>query len=275
MFGAGYVAAEDRLFFIDALRHAGRAQLSSFAGGSAGNGEMDRSVWADTPYPTSRSCRSSTTSPTRSTAPTGAQVQRDVDELRRRHQQVHRRDPRQPAADAGRVRAARPSRRPRGLEGHRRDLDRLAGRRDLRQGRRQRGRLGAGARGGAEAVRQARRQDGLGRLPPRQRPRGADHGPRARASPTCRVAAGAQRPALPDPGTTVRRRRSSPRRAPSAETQSGATPAASCPTSATCSAACARCRASSNALLVSEQESKGGAPSPSSGPRSPTSRRRS
>jgi hypothetical protein len=50
MFGAGYIAAEDRMFFIDALRNAGRAQLSSFAGGSEGNREMDRSVWADTPY---------------------------------------------------------------------------------------------------------------------------------------------------------------------------------------------------------------------------------
>jgi acyl-homoserine lactone acylase PvdQ len=48
MFGAGYVAGEDRLFFIDALRHAGRAQLSSFAGGS--NAAMDESIWADTPY---------------------------------------------------------------------------------------------------------------------------------------------------------------------------------------------------------------------------------
>jgi acyl-homoserine lactone acylase PvdQ len=50
MFGAGYVAAEDRMFFIDALRHAGRAELASFAGGSPGNREMDESVWADTPY---------------------------------------------------------------------------------------------------------------------------------------------------------------------------------------------------------------------------------
>jgi acyl-homoserine lactone acylase PvdQ len=48
MFGAGYAAAEDRLFFIDALRHAGRAQLSSFAGGA--NAAMDESIWADTPY---------------------------------------------------------------------------------------------------------------------------------------------------------------------------------------------------------------------------------
>ena len=50
MFGIGYATAEDRLFFIDILRHSGRAQLSSFVGGSQGNREMDRSVWADTPY---------------------------------------------------------------------------------------------------------------------------------------------------------------------------------------------------------------------------------
>jgi acyl-homoserine lactone acylase PvdQ len=48
MFGAGYAAAEDRLFFMDVLRHAGRAELSSFAGGS--NAAMDASVWAETPY---------------------------------------------------------------------------------------------------------------------------------------------------------------------------------------------------------------------------------
>jgi len=48
MFGAGYVAGEDRLFFIDVLRNAGKAQLSSFAGGS--NVAMDRSQLADAPY---------------------------------------------------------------------------------------------------------------------------------------------------------------------------------------------------------------------------------
>jgi acyl-homoserine lactone acylase PvdQ len=48
MFGAGYASAEDRLFFMDALRHAGRGQLSSFAGGA--NVEMDREVWHSTPY---------------------------------------------------------------------------------------------------------------------------------------------------------------------------------------------------------------------------------
>src|SRR6266511_1843941 len=48
MVGAGYASAEDRLFFMDVLRHAGRAELSSFAGGS--NVEMDRDVWESTPY---------------------------------------------------------------------------------------------------------------------------------------------------------------------------------------------------------------------------------
>src|SRR3954469_10462662 len=49
-FGAGYAGAEDRLFLMDVLRHTGRAQLSSFVGGSAGNREMDRAQWAIAPY---------------------------------------------------------------------------------------------------------------------------------------------------------------------------------------------------------------------------------
>src|SRR5205823_3491687 len=50
MFGAGYVAAQDRLFLIDVLRHTARAQLSSFVGGSPSNREMDREQWAIAPY---------------------------------------------------------------------------------------------------------------------------------------------------------------------------------------------------------------------------------
>src|SRR3954471_314092 len=50
MFGAGYAGAQDRLFLMDILRHTGRAQLSSFAGGSAGNREMDRTQWGLAPY---------------------------------------------------------------------------------------------------------------------------------------------------------------------------------------------------------------------------------
>ena len=48
MFGIGYATAEDRLFFIDVLRHAGQGDLASFAGGA--NVAMDESVWADEPY---------------------------------------------------------------------------------------------------------------------------------------------------------------------------------------------------------------------------------
>src|SRR3954449_4882097 len=50
MFGTGYAGAEDRLFLMDILRHTGRAQLSSFAGGADGNRAMDRTQWALAPY---------------------------------------------------------------------------------------------------------------------------------------------------------------------------------------------------------------------------------
>lgn len=49
-FGAGYAAAQDRLFLIDVLRHTGRAELSSFIGGSAGNRAQDQTQWASAPY---------------------------------------------------------------------------------------------------------------------------------------------------------------------------------------------------------------------------------
>jgi acyl-homoserine lactone acylase PvdQ len=48
MFCAGYIGAEDRLFLMDALRHAGRAELSGFAGGS--NKAMDATQWSIAPY---------------------------------------------------------------------------------------------------------------------------------------------------------------------------------------------------------------------------------
>src|SRR3954451_8355167 len=50
MFGLGYVGAEDRLFTMDVLRHSGRGQLSSFAGGAKGNRQMDREQWEIAPY---------------------------------------------------------------------------------------------------------------------------------------------------------------------------------------------------------------------------------
>ena len=50
MFAIGYATAESRLFFMDVLRHLGRAQLSSFAGGSPGNRALDQSQWTEAPY---------------------------------------------------------------------------------------------------------------------------------------------------------------------------------------------------------------------------------
>jgi acyl-homoserine lactone acylase PvdQ len=50
MFGLGYAGAEDRLFVMDALRNTGRAQLSAFAGGSAGNRAQDHTQWELAPY---------------------------------------------------------------------------------------------------------------------------------------------------------------------------------------------------------------------------------
>ena len=50
MFATGYVTGEDRMFLIDLLRHVGRGQLASFAGGSSANRAMDREIWQDAPY---------------------------------------------------------------------------------------------------------------------------------------------------------------------------------------------------------------------------------
>jgi acyl-homoserine lactone acylase PvdQ len=49
-FGAGYAAAQDRLFLIDVLRHVAEAKLSSFVGGSPSNRAMDEGQWALAPY---------------------------------------------------------------------------------------------------------------------------------------------------------------------------------------------------------------------------------
>lgn len=47
-FGIGYAVAEDRLFFMDVLRHYGNARLAEFAGGA--NVETDREQWETAAY---------------------------------------------------------------------------------------------------------------------------------------------------------------------------------------------------------------------------------
>jgi acyl-homoserine lactone acylase PvdQ len=50
MYGAGYAAAQDRLFLMDAMRHLGRGQLSAFAGGTSSNVALDKMIWSTSPY---------------------------------------------------------------------------------------------------------------------------------------------------------------------------------------------------------------------------------
>jgi acyl-homoserine lactone acylase PvdQ len=49
-FGAGYAAAQDRLWLMDVFRHVGRGQLSSFAGGAEANRQLEQTFWAAAPY---------------------------------------------------------------------------------------------------------------------------------------------------------------------------------------------------------------------------------
>ncbi|HEX4723171.1 MAG TPA: penicillin acylase family protein, partial [Pseudonocardiaceae bacterium] len=49
-FGAGYAAAQDRLWLMDLFRHVGRGELSSFAGGAAANRQLEQTFWAAAPY---------------------------------------------------------------------------------------------------------------------------------------------------------------------------------------------------------------------------------
>lgn len=49
-FGAGYAAAEDRLWLMDVFRHVGRGQVTSFAGGAASNQGLEQEFWRNAPY---------------------------------------------------------------------------------------------------------------------------------------------------------------------------------------------------------------------------------
>ncbi|WP_243789664.1 penicillin acylase family protein [Saccharopolyspora gloriosae] len=49
-FGAGFTTAEDKLFLMDALRRAGRGEVSSFAGGAPANRELEQDFFATSPY---------------------------------------------------------------------------------------------------------------------------------------------------------------------------------------------------------------------------------
>jgi len=49
-YGAGYAAAEDRLWVMDLFRHVGRGELTGFAGGALANRQLEQSFWKAAPY---------------------------------------------------------------------------------------------------------------------------------------------------------------------------------------------------------------------------------
>ena len=49
-YGAGYAAAQDRLWLMDLFRHVGRGELTSFAGGAVANRQLEQTFWAAAPY---------------------------------------------------------------------------------------------------------------------------------------------------------------------------------------------------------------------------------
>ncbi|MES5822468.1 penicillin acylase family protein [Streptomyces sp. RG80] len=49
-YGAGYAAAQDRLWLMDVFRHVGRGQLTTFAGGAPSNQGLEQQFWRNAPY---------------------------------------------------------------------------------------------------------------------------------------------------------------------------------------------------------------------------------
>ena len=174
MFGAGYATAEDRLFFMDVLRHTGRARLTELIGPGEddANVRMDAEQLKVADYDEGE-LQQMIDRARQVAGPEGATIQGDLDAYVAGVNQYiseARSDPSQAAR-----RVPRAGQAARGLEadGHRRD--RLADRRHLRQGRRRGGQGRAGARRRAGALRRQARPQGLQRLPLLRRSRGARH----------------------------------------------------------------------------------------------------
>ncbi|WP_210592985.1 penicillin acylase family protein [Streptomyces sp. GESEQ-35] len=49
-YGAGYAAAQDRLWLMDVFRHIGRGRLTPFAGGDPTNQALEQQFWRSAPY---------------------------------------------------------------------------------------------------------------------------------------------------------------------------------------------------------------------------------
>jgi len=77
-YGAGYAGAQERLWVMDLMRHLGRGELSSFAGGDAGNQALEQNLWRGAPY-TEADLTAQVTA-LESDGTNGAQVKSDIDD---------------------------------------------------------------------------------------------------------------------------------------------------------------------------------------------------
>ena len=75
-YGAGYAAAQDRLWLMDVFRHVGRGELSGFAGGAPANRQLEQTFWAAAPY-TEQDLQNQVTAIANS-GPQGAQAMQDI-----------------------------------------------------------------------------------------------------------------------------------------------------------------------------------------------------
>ncbi|MEU4656626.1 penicillin acylase family protein [Streptomyces sp. NPDC023723] len=77
-FGAGYAAAQDRLWLMDLFRHVGRGELTSFAGGAPANQGLEQQFWRSAPY-TEAELQAQIDSAAAKAGERGAQALADVD----------------------------------------------------------------------------------------------------------------------------------------------------------------------------------------------------
>ena len=187
-FGAGYAAAQDRLWLMDVFRHVGRGELTPFAGGAPANQGLEQQFWPQRPVHRGRPAgpdrqrrrherRRAASRPSTTSQAYVAGINAYIDAVQQR--------PLLPR----RVRPDRPHRRghqrrdDRALQAHRPGRAGLRGRRALRRRRRRRGPARPLAARRPAEVRRGGGHQGLGVLPRAQRPRGRAHRPRRQSFP--------------------------------------------------------------------------------------------
>ena len=75
-YGAGFAGAQERLWVMDLLRHLGRGELTSFAGGDAGDQELEQNLWRGAPY--TQSDLTAQVTALENDGSNGAQVETDI-----------------------------------------------------------------------------------------------------------------------------------------------------------------------------------------------------